>query len=115
MSYGLAMEVFTVAKEFPKEEKYSLTSQLIRSSRSIPANIAEGWAKRVYEDVFKRHLVDAIGSVHETVVWLDFARDCRYLSDDKHVFLLNKYEEVSKMLTKLHESWTTFRRLTSDL
>jgi four helix bundle protein len=76
LSYGLAMEIFQISKNFPKEEKYSLTDQLIRSSRSISANISEGRGKRIYENEFKKHLVYAMGSLEETKTWLCFARDC---------------------------------------
>lgn len=62
MAYVFAMDIFYLSKRFPKEETYSLTSQIIRSSRSISANIAEGWAKREYENVFKQHLIHSLGS-----------------------------------------------------
>ena len=77
LAYDLAMEVFWSTKEFPKEETYSLTDQIRRSSRSICANVVEGWAKRIYENVFKRHLVDSIGSCDETKLWLQFSLDCQ--------------------------------------
>ena len=76
LSYNFAMDIFRITRTFPKEERYSLTDQLIRSSRSISANIAEGWGKRIYENDFKRHLTYAIGSLEETKVWLLFAKDC---------------------------------------
>ncbi len=66
LSHQLAMNVFVMTKGFPTEEKYSLTSQIVRSSRSVAANIAEGWGKRIYEAEFKRHLVYAMGSLEET-------------------------------------------------
>ena len=68
LSFSLAEEIFHLSKKFSKEEHYSLTDQIRRSSRSIPANVAEGWAKRHFENVFKRHLVDSIGSCDETKV-----------------------------------------------
>jgi four helix bundle protein len=83
-SYSLAMEVFHLTKTFPKEEMYSLIDQLRRSSRSVAANIVEGWAKRHYENVFKRHLLDSIGSCDETKLWLDIALDCRYITSQEH-------------------------------
>ena len=79
LSYQLAMEIFNVSRHFPKEERYSLTDQAVRSSRSISANIAEGWGKRIYENEFKRHLIYAMGSLEETKVWLYFAKYCLYL------------------------------------
>lgn len=61
ISHAFAMEIFTVTRNFPKEERYSLTDQVVRSSRSVPANIAEGWGKRIYENEFKKHLIYAMG------------------------------------------------------
>ncbi len=72
LAFDLAMEVFELTKKFPKEEKYSLTDQIRRSSRSVPINIREGFAKRRYENLFIRHLNDAMGSSEETRGWLDF-------------------------------------------
>lgn len=108
LSYSLAMELFWATKSFPKEELYSLTDQVRRASRSISANIVEGWAKRHYENVFKRHLLDAIGSCDETKLWLDFARDCMYIENARHKELAAGYEEVGKMLHGLFENWQKF-------
>jgi len=106
LSYSLAVEIFWATKTFPKEELYSLTDQLRRSSRSVAVNIAEGWAKRHFENIFKRHLVDSIGSCDETKVWLQFVLNCKYLNEEEHANLLNRYEEVGKMLHSLFENWT---------
>lgn len=108
LSYELAMTIFELIPGFPKEETYSLSSQVIRSSRSVPANISEGWAKREYENVFKKQLLDAIGSVEETKTWLDFAKDCNYISEEKHHELLGRYEELGAKLHNLHKRWRTF-------
>jgi four helix bundle protein len=105
LSYQLAMDVFWLTKKFPKEELYSLTDQVRRSSRSIPANIVEGWSKREYENVFKKHLIDSIGSCDETKLWIDFMADCKYITRSESKFYLNKYEELSKMLYGLFISW----------
>jgi len=102
------MEVFGLTKKFPKEEQYALTNQIRNSSRSIPANIGEGWAKRRYQNVFKRHLMDAIGSCDETKIWLDFALDCKYLLKDEHKRLVENYNEVGKMLNGLYENWENY-------
>ena len=99
-----------MTKKFPKEELYSLTDQVRSASRSISANIVEGWAKRRYENVFKRHLVDAIGSCDETKLWLKFALDCTYLTADEHKNFMARYEEVGKMLNGLFENWKTYKR-----
>ena len=69
-AYALSMEVFELTKSFPKDEKYSLTDQIRRSSRSIPANIAESWAKRIYIKAFVNKLTDALAEEFETEVWL---------------------------------------------
>lgn len=70
LSYRFAMDIFNASRIFPKEERYSLIDQIVRASRSISANIAEGWAKRIYEKEFKRHLIYALGSVEEVKTWL---------------------------------------------
>jgi four helix bundle protein len=87
LSYTMAMEIFFLTKKFPKEEVYSLTSQIIRSSRSISSNIVEGWAKRTYENKFKVQLVDALGSSEETQNWILFAKDCGYITVEDFNYL----------------------------
>lgn len=98
LSYELAMEIFHLTKTFPKEEIYSLTDQIRRSSRSVPANIAEAYRKRIYPKNFIGKLSDADGETSETQVWLEFSPDCGYLSADKCNELLIRYEEAGKML-----------------
>jgi four helix bundle protein len=95
------MEIFEITKTFPKEEKYSLIDQIRRSSRSIPSNIAESWAKRIYSKVFVNKLTDALGEEHETEVWLDFSRDCGYITPEIHEILIGKYDEVRRMLISM--------------
>ena len=107
LSYQLAMETFNVSRHFPKEERYSLTDQVVRSSRSVLANIAEGWDKRIYESEFKKHLIYAMGSLEETKVWLYFAKDCLYLPEEKFVDLNAKYDELGARVYKLYENWRT--------
>jgi four helix bundle protein len=108
LSYDLAMDIFNRSRKFPREEIYSLTSQVIRSSRSVSANIAEGWAKREYENVFKLHLVTALGSCSETENWISFARDCNYIDKNEYDNFNEKIQSTGKMLTKLHQNWKTF-------
>jgi four helix bundle protein len=98
LAFKLAMEIFEASKEFPKEEKYSLTDQIRRSSRSVAANIAEGFRKRQYPKMFVSKLADADGEATETHVWLDFARDCKYLAAERCIELVREYEEVGRML-----------------
>ena len=98
LAYDLAMEIFHLSKSFPIEEKYSLTDQIRRSSRSVAANIAEGFRKRRYPNMLISKLTDCDGEATETQVWIDFAFDCGYLSRHNHDRLINGYEEVGKML-----------------
>lgn len=98
LSYQLAMEIFELTKSFPKEEKYSLTDQIRRSSRSVCANIAEGYRKRIYPKHFTSKMTDADGECAETLVWLKFAKDCEYISEEIRDKLYKEYEEVGRML-----------------
>jgi four helix bundle protein len=98
LAYKLAMDIYAASRSFPKEEKYSLTDQICRSSRSVAANIAEGFRKRQYPKMFVSKLADSDGEAAETQVWLDFARDCQYMSPHFHDELVNGYEEVGRML-----------------
>jgi len=107
-SFDFAMEIFFSTRKFPKEELYSLVNQIRRSSRSIPANIREGFAKRKYPDVFTRHLNDALGSSEETLVWLDFAHKCGYITKDTHGKFTSEYEKIGRMLYKLMRNWRKF-------
>ena len=92
------MEIFLETKSFPREERFSLTDQLRKSSRSISANIAEGYRKRQYQKMFVSKLADADAETAETQVWLDFAKDCGYLKLERYNELVRKYEEVGRML-----------------
>jgi four helix bundle protein len=108
LSFDLAMEIFKITKRFPRDEQYSLTDQMRRSSRSVPANIREGFAKRKFEKIFIKHLVDAIGSSEETRTWLDFANKCEYLQNDDHERLNKGYDEITAMLFSLFNKWKSF-------
>ena len=98
LAYKTAMEVFRQSRSFPTDERYSLTSQIRRSSRSVAANIAEGYRKRQYPAMCSSKLADADGEATETGVWLDFARDCGYLKPDVHQQLAAACEEIGRML-----------------
>jgi len=103
LAYDLAMQIFRESKSFPQEERYSLTSQIRRSSRSVAANIAEGFRKRQYPNMFVSKLADSDAEATETQVWLDFACDCRYLSPERHRQLIARYEEVGRMIHSMVE------------
>ncbi|NIS38233.1 four helix bundle protein [Candidatus Saccharibacteria bacterium] len=98
LAYQLAMEIFQISKSFPKEEQYSLTDQVRRASRSVCTNIAEGYRKRNYPKHFSNKMTDADGEASETTVHLDFARDCGYITVNTYNSLIERYEEVGKML-----------------
>jgi four helix bundle protein len=100
-AYQSAMEIFEVTQTFPKEEKYSLTDQIRRSSRSITSNIAESWAKRIYPKSFISKLSDSLGEEYETESWLDYSRDCNYITTETHSKLMSNYDEVRKMLISM--------------
>ncbi len=105
LSYSLAIEIFELSKKFPREELYSLTDQIRRSSRSVSANISEGFAKRNNGNFFKQYLYTAIGSVEETKTWLDFARDFNYIPDDLAEKVIKEYTRTGAMLFRLIQNW----------
>ncbi len=98
LAYKLSMEIFFESKKFPKEEVYSLTDQIRRSSRSVCTNIGEGFRKRIYPKYFVSKITDADSECTETMIWLNLARDCGYLKIEIHDDLFKRYEEVGKML-----------------
>src|SRR3990170_2663219 len=97
-AYKLSMEIYSLSKAFPREETYSLTDQIRRASRSICVNIGEGYGKRVYTKHFVSKMTDADGERHETLVWLDYSKDCKYIDEVKYSELVIGYEEVGKLL-----------------
>ena len=100
-AYELAMDIFHESRRFPVEERYSLTDQVRRSSRSVCANIKEAWSKRRYEAHFISKLTDADGENAETSTWLDFAHSCGFIKKDLHFALTEKSKEVGAMLGKM--------------
>lgn len=108
LSRQLAKDIFHLTLKFPPEEKYSLTDQIRRSSRSVKANIAEGWGKRIYINSFKGHLVDSNGSLEETKSWCISALDCNYISEEVYDDFINKAEIIGGKLWKLHYTWKDF-------
>jgi four helix bundle protein len=97
------MEIFEVTKEFPKEEKYSLTDQIRRSSRSVCTAIAEAYRKRKYENYFVSKTSDADMENSETQVWLDFSYKCNYINKTIYSRLVNKSDEVGRLLNHMIE------------
>jgi len=97
----LAKSIFELTKSFPKEEMYSLTDQVRRSSRSIGAQIAEAWAKRRYKKHFISKLTDADGEQQETQHWIETAEDCRYLSLEQTQKLNSSLSEIGRMINSM--------------
>ena len=108
IAFDAAMEIFTVSKDFPPEEKYSLTDQIRRSSRSVCNNIAEGWRKRRYPAMFVSKLLDAAQEAAETQVWLDFAFQCNYVNKELFDKLDDKYEHIFAMLASMQRKAKSF-------
>ena len=104
----LAREVFEISKTFPKEERYSLTDQIRRSSRSVGAQIAEAWAKRRYVAHFVSKLTDADGEQQETQHWIGTARECNYVQPEVATDLLTRYGQVGKMLQSMIDKADSF-------
>lgn len=98
LAFRLAMEIFEASKRFPPEEKYSLTDQIRRASRSVPTNIAEGYRRKQYPKMFASKMSDADGEATETLVWIDFSYACRYISVELQKRWSSGYEEVGRML-----------------
>lgn len=109
-AFSLAMEIFEISKEFPKEERYSLTDQIRRSSRSVCVNVGEGYRKRQYPAHFVSKASDADMENTETRVWLDFANNCEYITDKKKADLESKAIEIGKLLNHMIENPEKYTR-----
>jgi four helix bundle protein len=107
-AYRLAMRIFEISKRFPFEERFALTGQIRRSSRSIAMNLREAWAKRRYVAHFVSKLTDCDGENGETDTSLDFARDCGYITAEEHAELTRECCEVGKMLGSMIMNPTPF-------
>ena len=117
-AYDLVMKIFELLRRFPIEEKFALTSQIRRSSRSVCLNLREAWANRRFEAHFVSKLTDSDGENSETDSSLDFARDCGYISGEQHEQLAAQCAEVGWMLGGLirkPESFLAAGHLTSDV
>ncbi len=108
LAFDTAMEIFEISKNFPVEEKYSLTDQIRRSSRSVCTNLAEGWRKRRYKAVFINKLSDAEQEAAETQTWLEFALMCNYINKQIFEKLDDKYEHIFAMLITMERKADTF-------
>jgi four helix bundle protein len=100
-AFDAAMEIFELSKKFPKEENYSLTDQIRRASRSVCANMGEGWRKRRYEAAFTAKLSDSEAEAAETQVWLQFAVKCEYMERERAACLYQSYDETLGMLVEM--------------
>lgn len=109
MAFESALEIYTITKQFPSEEKYSLTDQIRRSSRSVCANLAEAYRKRIYPKSFVAKLTDCISEASETITWLDFAHEFQYLKQDEYNKLSREYNNIiGKLIIMARQSdkWT---------
>jgi four helix bundle protein len=108
-AFKISMDIFKLSKSFPKDETWSLTSQIRRSSRSVCANLAEAFRKRRYEKAFIAKLSDSEGEAAETQVWLEYSLECGYIKKDTFLELFNEYEKVIGMLVNMlkhPEKWS---------
>lgn len=101
MAFKASMEIFELTKKFPKEEKFSLTDQIRRSSRSVCANLAEAFRKRRYPKSFSAKLSDSEGEAAETQVWLDFSLECGYIDKAAYERLFEVYEQIIGKLVNM--------------
>lgn len=100
-SFEGGMEIFHMTKSFPKEEVYSLTDQIRRSSRSVSANIAEAWRKRRYPKAFVAKLSDSESEAAETQVWLEYSLACGYIEKEEYKDLNKKYDQIIGMIVNM--------------
>ena len=105
---ALAAEVFDLTKAFPKEERYALVDQIRRSSRSVCANLAEGYAKRRYPKHFIAKVTDAAGENYETQTWLLFALDHNYIAEPQYTRLVEASTEVGRLLSYMEHNFKKF-------
>lgn len=102
-AFSMAMKIFQISKKFPKEEKYSLTDQIRRSSRAVAACIAEAYRKRTYQTYFVSKISDADMENSETQVWLDFSLACEYIDIKEKNELEEESFEIGRMLKSMFE------------
>ncbi len=107
-AFDAAMQIFEVTKKFPPEERFSMVDQIRRSSRSVCANLAEGWRKRRYLAVFKNKITDSMQEASETQCWLEFCLACSYINQDVFDKLDNEYEQLIAMLNSMEMNAAKF-------
>lgn len=107
--FDLAMSIYTITKRFPSEEKYSLTDQIRRSSRSVCANIAEAYRKRQYPAHFVSKISDSDTENSETQIWLLFAKTCNYINENEYLNLNNRSLEIGKLLAYMMNNPEKFK------
>jgi len=108
LAFNCAMEIFQITKTFPSEEKYSLTDQIRRSSRSVCSSLAESWRKRRYKAVFKNKLTDAMQEASETQTWVEFCYACNYIDKATFEKFHSGYEQLLAMLNTMDKKADTF-------
>ena len=108
MAFDAAMMIFEMTKSFPKEELYSLTDQIRRSSRSVCSNLSEAWRKRKYKAVFINKLTDAGQEGAETQTWLEFALRCKYIDEETFRRTDECYEHIFAMLANMEKKADAF-------
>jgi four helix bundle protein len=113
LAFEAAREIRLVSMKFPKEETYSLTDQIRRSSRSVCTNLGEGYRKRIYPKLFTSKMTDADGEATETSIWLDFALDADYINQATFQALQDKYNEIGRMLNSMAQHPEKFTPKTS--
>jgi len=109
LAFKTSMEIFFLSKSFPREEVYSLTSQIRRSTRSVSANLAEAFRKRRYEKAFTAKSSDSEAEAAETQVWLDYSLECGYLSSENYERVYNDYDKIIGMIVMMlqhPENWS---------
>jgi four helix bundle protein len=107
--FSLAMDIYNISKNFPNDELYSLTSQIRRSSRSVCSNIGEGYRKRLYEAHFVSKMSDADMENSETQVWLDFAFECKYITEEIYQEYQDRAQEVGRLLNSMMQNPSKFK------
>ena len=100
-AFDCAMRIFEITKSFPAEERYSLTDQIRRASRSVCSNLSEAWRKRMYKAVFTNKLSDAMQEASETQTWLDFCLACKYINEETFTKLDSEYDKILAMLNSM--------------